>query len=121
MLTARSRELGVILRPGHRVASLGARDRIRAGRGRRIAPVCDSSSAWRNARASRDPGHRRASRCRARGATGQGTDWRAFRHHVTPTVPALVALMLDERCFHAALSGLSQEVEIQTLVEGAAG
>ncbi|MBX3371227.1 MAG: aminoacetone oxidase family FAD-binding enzyme, partial [Nitrospira sp.] len=34
------------------------------------------------------------------------------------TVPALVALMLDERCFHAELSGLSQEVEIQTLVEG---
>jgi predicted flavoprotein YhiN len=37
---------------------------------------------------------------------------------VTPTVPALVALVLDDRCFHKGLSGLSQEVEIQTLVQG---
>ncbi len=117
-LTARSRELGVVLRPGHRVGSLehgneseqaGAealpRFVIRHQHGmtlaRRVILATGGQSLPRT------------------GSDGAGYGLaRHFGHHVTPTVPALVALMLDECCFHAALSGLSQEVEIQTLVEG---
>jgi len=53
------------------------------------------------------------------GSDGQG--WSIVRrlgHRVTETYPALVPLVLDERMFHAELSGLSQVVELATLVEG---
>lgn len=43
---------------------------------------------------------------------------RSLGHHVTPTVPALVPLVLDRSMFHATLSGLSQEVRLTTLVNG---
>lgn len=42
---------------------------------------------------------------------------RRLGHHVTATVPALVPLMLDDRMFHKTLSGLSQEVELTTVVK----
>jgi predicted Rossmann fold flavoprotein len=42
---------------------------------------------------------------------------RRLGHHVTPTVPALVPLVLGDRMFHKTLSGLSQEVELTTVVE----
>ena len=41
---------------------------------------------------------------------------RRLNHRVTVTVPALVPLMLDDRMFHATLSGLSQEVELITRI-----
>ena len=43
---------------------------------------------------------------------------RNLGHRVTPTVPALVPLVLEHSMFHAALSGLSHEVELTTMVEG---
>lgn len=43
---------------------------------------------------------------------------RRLGHQVTPTVPALVPLVLDDRMFHKTLSGLSQEVELTTTVNG---
>jgi len=43
---------------------------------------------------------------------------RRLGHHVTPTVPALAPLVLDDRMFHKNLSGLSQEVELTTVVNG---
>jgi predicted Rossmann fold flavoprotein len=43
---------------------------------------------------------------------------RSLGHHVTPTVPALVPLLLHPSMFHATLSGLSHEVELMTFVEG---
>ena len=43
---------------------------------------------------------------------------RKFGHEVTPTVPGLVPFVLDETFFHASLSGLSQEVELKTVVDG---
>lgn len=43
---------------------------------------------------------------------------RRLGHHVTPTVPALVPLVLDDRMFHNTLSGLSHEVELTTVVNG---
>jgi predicted Rossmann fold flavoprotein len=39
-------------------------------------------------------------------------------HHVTATVPALVPLIFEDRLFHKELSGLSQEVELTTVVNG---
>jgi predicted Rossmann fold flavoprotein len=43
---------------------------------------------------------------------------RRLGHQVTATVPALVPLVLDDRMFHKTLSGLSQEVELTTMVNG---
>jgi hypothetical protein len=43
---------------------------------------------------------------------------RRLGHHVTATVPALVPLLLDDVLFHKALSGLSHDVELTTVVEG---
>lgn len=43
---------------------------------------------------------------------------RRLSHRVTVTVPALVPLVLDDRMFHATLSGLSQEVEMITSIGG---
>jgi predicted Rossmann fold flavoprotein len=43
---------------------------------------------------------------------------RRLGHHVTSTVPALVPLVLKDTMFHNALSGLSQEVELTTMVLG---
>ncbi|HKP00221.1 MAG TPA: NAD(P)/FAD-dependent oxidoreductase, partial [Nitrospiraceae bacterium] len=43
---------------------------------------------------------------------------RRLGHSVTATVPALVPLSLKDCMFHKALSGLSQEVELTTMVPG---
>lgn len=43
---------------------------------------------------------------------------RSLGHHVTPTVPALVPLLLHRSMFHTTLSGLSQIVALTTLVDG---
>ena len=42
---------------------------------------------------------------------------RRLGHHVTATAPALVPLVLDDTMFHKHLSGLSQEVELATVVK----
>jgi len=53
------------------------------------------------------------------GSDGLGYELaRRLGHHVTPTVPALAPLVLDDRMFHKNLSGLSQEVELTTVVKG---
>lgn len=53
------------------------------------------------------------------GSDGHGWEMaRALGHSVTPTVPALVPLVLAPTMFHADLSGVSQEVELRTLVDG---
>lgn len=43
---------------------------------------------------------------------------RRLGHSVTATVPALVPLLLGDSMFHKTLSGLSQEVELTTIVQG---
>ena len=43
---------------------------------------------------------------------------RRLGHSLTPTVPALVPLVLNDSMFHRMLSGLSQEVELTTIVDG---
>lgn len=117
-LLARSRELGVMLRPSHRVLDIArldgtaesgatepARFLIRHQQGetfaRRLILATGGQSLPRT------------------GSDGSGYGLaRRLGHRVTPTVPALVALVLDDACFHPGLSGLSQEVELQTVVEG---
>jgi predicted Rossmann fold flavoprotein len=50
-----------------------------------------------------------------------GGGWNIVRrlgHDVTPTYPALVPLVLKPDMFHAELSGVSQEVELVTRVDG---
>ncbi len=43
---------------------------------------------------------------------------RRLGHRITATAPALVPLVLDDKMFHKMLSGLSQEVELTTIVKG---
>lgn len=43
---------------------------------------------------------------------------RRLGHHVNATVPALVPLLLNDAMFHKALSGLSHEVELTTVIKG---
>ena len=117
-LLRRSRELGVVLRPGHRVVSIERRTESEEG-GTEALPrfvIRHQHGETPARRIILATGGRSLPRT---GSDGGGYELvRHLGHHVTPTVPALVALMLDEHCFHAELSGLSQEVEIQTLVEG---
>ncbi|HND01374.1 MAG TPA: NAD(P)/FAD-dependent oxidoreductase [Nitrospira sp.] len=117
-LLRRSRELGVVLRPGHRVVNIERRTESEEG-GTEARPgfvIRHQHGETPARRIILATGGRSLPRT---GSDGGGYELvRHLGHHVTPTVPALVALMLDEDCFHAELSGLSQEVEIQTLVEG---
>ena len=74
--------------------------------------------------------HGAMSACRVILATGgrslpksgsDGGGWSIVRrlgHEVTPTYPALVPLILTPDMFHAELSGVSQEVELTTQVDG---
>ncbi len=107
-LLARARHAGVIIRPGHRVTE-----------------VSTSSTGFL---LQHSHGATQASRVML--ATGgqslpkTGSDGFGYRlarglsHRVTPTVPALVPLVLDPSMFHATLSGLSHDVELTTLVDG---
>lgn len=53
------------------------------------------------------------------GSDGLGYQFaRRLGHRVTTTVPALVPLILNEKMFHSRLSGLSQEVELTSMVNG---
>lgn len=53
------------------------------------------------------------------GSDGWGWEMvRALGHTVTETHPALVPLVLDPTMFHAAVSGVSQEAELSTFVDG---
>ncbi|MGC3975921.1 MAG: NAD(P)/FAD-dependent oxidoreductase [Nitrospira sp.] len=117
-LIRRSGELGVVLRPGHRVASIERRNESNEADAEDLHRfvIRHQHGETHARRVILATGGQSLPRTGSDGA-GYGLA-RHLGHHVTPTVPALVALMLDERCFHAELSGLSQEVEIQTLVGG---
>ena len=53
------------------------------------------------------------------GSDGYGwTIARQLGHHVTPTYPALVPLVIHDQFFHHTLSGISHEVTIMTRVDG---
>ena len=117
-LTARCRELGVVLRPGHRVTAIEHHGKCQppGAPGAAGFVVRHQHGETPARRVIVATGGRSLPRTGSDGA-GYGLVQR-LGHQVTQTVPALVALILDERCFHARLAGLSQEVEMQTLVEG---
>jgi predicted Rossmann fold flavoprotein len=112
-LMTRGRELGVEIRTSHRVSAVVP------------LPFSDSTPAFmvhhtRGAlhaeRVILATGGRSLPKT---GSDGQGwTMVRRLGHTVTATSPALVPLVLDRNMFHAELSGLSQEVELRTQVDG---
>jgi predicted Rossmann fold flavoprotein len=117
-LVARCRALGVVLRPDHRVSDVGYRHP--AGECRQELPahflIRHQHGEMSAKRVILATGGRSLPRT---GSDGSGYDLACrLGHRVTPTVPALVALMLEEGCFHQALSGLSHEVEVQTVIKG---
>ena len=100
--------VGVIIRPNHRVSEVttpGAGFLVRHSHG-----VTQAS------RVMLATGGRSLPRT---GSDGFGYRLaRGFGHRVTPTVPALVPLILARSMFHSMLSGLSHDVELIALVDG---
>lgn len=108
-LLARANALGVEVRSECRVAGV----------------VRDDASSFTVSHAHGQLHARRVVLCaggRSLPRTGSdGAGWaiaRRLGHTVTDTWPGLVPLMLDEKFFHAEVSGLSHEAELSTFVEG---
>lgn len=107
-LLDRTRHAGITLCPDHRVCEIS-----RSGSGYRLRHNRGSMHAARVILATGGQSLPRT-----------GSDGFGYRlvcslgHHVTPTVPALVPLVLEQSMSHATLSGLSHEVELTTVVEG---
>ncbi|MDR4480518.1 MAG: NAD(P)/FAD-dependent oxidoreductase [Nitrospira sp.] len=117
-LLVRSSELGVVLRPNHRVLDIVRLDsaEVSDARGTARFLICHQQGETLAKRLILATGGQSLPRT---GSDGSGYGLaRRLGHRVTPTVPALVALVLDDSCVHKGLSGLSQEVEVQTVVEG---
>ena len=117
-LLARARDLGVVLRTGYRVLAITRLEPTHvAGQDQSARFVIrHSEGETLTRRVILATGGRSLPRT---GSDGSGYGLaRALGHRVTPTVPALVALVLDDRCFHKGLSGLSHDVEVEIVVEG---
>jgi predicted Rossmann fold flavoprotein len=107
-LLGRARHAGVIIRPGHRATE------VSTSRGEFL--IQHNHGTMRASRVILATGGRSLPRT---GSDGFGHQLvRALGHRVTPTVPALVPLVLDRSMFHATLSGLSQDVELTMIVDG---
>lgn len=117
-LTGRCRELGVRVRLSHCVGEIVRLDNQGASGGR--SPARFLIRHQQGVTLARSVILATGGRSLPRsGSDGSGYGLaRRLGHRVTPTVPALVALVLDATCFHASLSGLSQQVELQALVQG---
>ena len=102
---------GVKIYPGHRVTSVDCRGDANSG-----FTVQHSHGTIRATNVVLATGGRSLPKS---GSDGSGYSLaRRLGHSVTPTVPALVPLMLEDTMFHRTLSGLSQEVELTTVVAG---
>ena len=107
-LLNRARGVGVIIRPSHRVSEVTT-----SGEGFLVRHSHGTAQASRVMLATGGLALPRT------GSDGFGYRLaRGFGHRVTPTVPALVPLVLDRSMFHATLSGLSHDVELTTLLDG---
>ncbi|HVG02086.1 MAG TPA: aminoacetone oxidase family FAD-binding enzyme, partial [Nitrospira sp.] len=116
-LIARCQALGVMLRPGHRVSEIRRYERSADATPQQSAlfDIRHQHGKVLTRRVILATGGRSLPRT---GSDGSGYELaRRLGHQVTATVPALVALILDEGCFHSRLSGLSQEVEVQTVIQ----
>lgn len=108
-LASRCRALGIRIQLGHRVSSIETS--LEGG-----FVLQHSQGTLRAKRVILATGGRSIPKS---GSDGFGYELaRRLGHQVTATVPALVPLVLDDRMFHKALSGLSCEVEVSTIVEG---
>ncbi len=106
-LLARARDTGVILCPGHRVDEITTSPtgfRVRHSHGvTQASRVLLATGGQSLPRTGSDGfGYRLA---------------RGLGHRVTPTLPALVPLVLDPSVFHSTLSGVSHDVELTTVVD----
>ncbi len=114
-LVERCRELGVVILPDHRVTKIDRLPDSGPGSGPGFV-VHHSHGALMASRVILATGGRSIPKS---GSDGFGYELaRRLGHHVTPTVPALAPLVLDDRMFHKNLSGLSQGVELTTVVKG---
>jgi len=110
-LVERCRELGVAILPDHRVTKIARLPDLAAG-----FVIHHSHGALSASRVILATGGRSIPKS---GSDGFGYELvQRLGHHVTPTVPALAPLVLDDCMFHKNLSGLSQEVELTTVVKG---
>lgn len=110
-LISRCHASGVEIYPGHRVTSVDCRGDANSG-----FTIQHSHGTIRATNVILATGGRSLPKS---GSDGSGYSLaRRLGHSVTPTVPALVPLMLEDTMFHRTLSGLSQEVELTTVVAG---
>ena len=110
-LISRSHASGVEIYPGHRVTSVDYRGDANSG-----FTVQHSHGTIRARNVILATGGRSLPKS---GSDGSGYSLaRRLGHSVTPTVPALVPLILEDTMFHRTLSGLSHEVELMTVVAG---
>lgn len=109
-LMTRCEELGVEIRTGFRVRSIGVAPQPSLARN--FTLVADENQSLHSRCVILATGGRSLPRS---GSDGGG--WQiaqSLGHSVTKTYPALVPLVLDPKMFHAELSGISLEVELST-------
>jgi predicted Rossmann fold flavoprotein len=110
-LLARCDELGVILQTNSRVTGI-----VRTADENPRFVITHSCGETHCSRVIMATGGRSLPRS---GSDGAGWDIvRSLGHTVTPTYAALVPLVLDARMFHAALAGISLDVELSTFAAG---
>ena len=110
-LIGRCRELNVEIRPDYRVTSIE-----RPGGDGNGFIIHHARGTLRTRRVILATGGRSIPKS---GSDGFGLLLaRRLGHSVTATVPALVPLLLEDSMFHTTLSGLSQEVDLTTVVNG---
>ena len=110
-LANRCHELGVTIRPDHRVTGIEGPSGSGSGfvlhhtHGTMHARKVILATGGRSIPKSGSDGFGYSLACR-------------LGHHVTATAPALVPLVLDDTMFHRTLSGLSHDVKLTTVVKG---
>ena len=111
VLVNRCRELGVTIRPDHRVTGIDQLSVSESG-----FAIYHTLGALKARKVILATGGRSIPKS---GSDGFGYSLaRRLGHHVTATVPALVPLVLEDAMFHKALSGLSHDVELTTVIKG---
>ena len=110
-LVNRCHELGVVIRSDHRVTGLDRRSDSESG-----FAIHHAHGTLKARKVILATGGRSIPKS---GSDGFGYELaRRLGHHVSTTVPALVPLLLEDALFHKALSGLSHDVELTTVIEG---
>ncbi len=110
-LLTRCHELGVVIRPDHRVTDVARLTGSEAG-----FLIHHTHGTLQAKKVILATGGRSLPKT---GSDGFGYELaRRLGHRVSTTTPALAPLVLDETLFHKDLSGISQEVELTATVSG---